>query len=227
MARDLWYVSNTDKFTDANLLKYANIAYHQIENKVVSDVNEDYFYEIWTTDLVSWQNEYTFEPSSATAVWMKKLERMEVKWSTDDTYYKEVNPRTINNTWYSSDELKAKLTTQQAFFEIRDSSVFLFPSPVNNVNNWLRLISIVNLIDLTATDTESLIFPQHTELRLYHQIIAYWIVPFIFRIQWKPEEAQIAQNYYKLELQNMIKELRERYTAPVEGKLPNSYYLRH
>lgn len=227
MARDLWYVSNVDKYTDANLLKYANVVYHQLENKIVSDVNEDYFYEIWTTDLVAWQNEYTFEPSTATAQGMKKLERLEIKWSVDDDYFKEVNPWTTNNTWYATDELEVKLDKLNAFFQIRDSSIFIFPKPTENVNNGLRLTSIVNLVDLTVNDTEILIFPQHSELRQYHPIIAFWIVPFIFRIQGKPNDAQIAQNYYEIESQKMIKEIRERYIAPVEAKLPNSYYYTH
>jgi len=44
--------------TDPQLYRYLNIAYHEIENAIVTDLNEDFFWNEMTFDLVNWQAEY-------------------------------------------------------------------------------------------------------------------------------------------------------------------------
>lgn len=51
---------------DATLLEFLNIGYHALENAIVNHVNEDYFYELFTTDTVADQNEYVLEESTPT-----------------------------------------------------------------------------------------------------------------------------------------------------------------
>jgi len=64
-AREQANVSSAD-YTDAKLLKYVNRRYHEIENSIKKFVAVDYFYDVYTTNLVANQNEYSFETSSAT-----------------------------------------------------------------------------------------------------------------------------------------------------------------
>lgn len=51
LARLLTY-TDTINLSNTDALKYLNIVYKDIENKIVSKVNEDFFYEEWTFDLV-------------------------------------------------------------------------------------------------------------------------------------------------------------------------------
>jgi len=51
LSRNLTY-KTSDQVSDTNLIKYTNINYRQLVRKIINDVNEDFFYEEWTTDLV-------------------------------------------------------------------------------------------------------------------------------------------------------------------------------
>jgi len=67
LLRNQTYVKST-QMDDDELLTYLNLAYHDIENTIVSQVNEDFFYQQWKTNLIDNQNEYTFQGSTATSV---------------------------------------------------------------------------------------------------------------------------------------------------------------
>ena len=58
LARNLSGTDSTN-MPDATLQTFLNIAYHYIENEIVTRVNEDFFYDEFSTDLVSGQREYT------------------------------------------------------------------------------------------------------------------------------------------------------------------------
>jgi len=168
-SREQANVSSTD-YTDAKLLKYANRRYHEIENAIKKYVAQDYFFDIYTVDTVANQNEYTFETSSATQVGMLDVIRLEIKRATTDTYYTLLKPGALDDN--TTDKIEDIQPKENGFYEVKDSSVFIYPTPLNTVTNGLKMQSIVNLIDLTATDAETLLFPRHTELRQYHYIIA-------------------------------------------------------
>lgn len=57
--------SNVDATT---ILRYTNIAYHNLENEICDKVNEDYFWDLFTTDIVADQNEYVLQANSSTVV---------------------------------------------------------------------------------------------------------------------------------------------------------------
>lgn len=46
--------------TDPQLYRYLNISYHEIENAIVTDLNEDFFWNEMTFSLVANQGEYTY-----------------------------------------------------------------------------------------------------------------------------------------------------------------------
>jgi len=49
---------STIQFPDATLLKYAQIARNKMSNALIRKVDENYFYDILTADLIADQNEY-------------------------------------------------------------------------------------------------------------------------------------------------------------------------
>jgi len=65
LIRDQTKTSSTN-LSDAKIISYMNIAYHDLENAIVDRVGEDYFWDIFTTDTVVDQNEYTHPVNSAT-----------------------------------------------------------------------------------------------------------------------------------------------------------------
>lgn len=211
-------VSATD-YTDSKLLKYVNRRYHDLENRIKKYVAQDYFFDIYTVDTVANQNEYTFETSSATQVGMLDVIRLEIKRATTDTYYTLVKPQALDDR--TTDELATWVSKDSACYEIKDSSIFIYPTPTVAVTNGLKMQCTVNLIDLTATDDETLIFPRHSELRQYHYIIALWVIADIFGMKRLMNEKAAAEADYERALQQMITQLGNRESTPIEGILPS------
>lgn len=50
-----------NNITDPQLYRYMNISYHEIENAIVTDLNEDFFWNEMTFSLVANQAEYTLD----------------------------------------------------------------------------------------------------------------------------------------------------------------------
>lgn len=46
---------------DPQLYRYINISYHEIENAIVTNLNEDFFWNEMTFSLVANQSEYTLD----------------------------------------------------------------------------------------------------------------------------------------------------------------------
>jgi len=65
LSRTLTNTTST-QVSDADVLTYMNIVYHDLEEAIVAQVNEDYFYDYLTTDSVIDQSEYQLKTSTAT-----------------------------------------------------------------------------------------------------------------------------------------------------------------
>lgn len=222
MARELaWNVSSVNPmFTDANLLKYANLVRREIENSLITDVDEDFFYRKFKVDTVANQSEYNFQTSDWVQIGMKKILSCGIKYTPWDTYYKPIRPRnTISQDKYL-DELKETQPTSDAFFTIKNSSIFLYPAPKEVVTDGLIVEAIITLPDLTITSTESDIFP-HSELRDYHSVIAYGIVPYIHKMLKQNDDMQLSMAEYQRVLDKMIREVGDRWFSITEWELPS------
>ncbi len=139
---------STSQISAAQLLIYENIVYHDLENRIIQAIGEDYFYEYFSAGLVSGQVEYTLPPCSATVVGAKKIISVEVKWATTDAY-RSLRPMKKNTEQgMALDELGDALTQDQGFYDIKGGSIFLYPTPDNTVSNGLKMQALVNLIDL-------------------------------------------------------------------------------
>lgn len=220
--RDQWSVvsSNVD---DTTLLRYLNIAYHNIENAIVDRVAEDYFWDTFTFDTVADQNEYTMPINSSTVTWIKKISKVEIKWKAADSYSTLLRPDDVNNAWVVDGYLGDKLNVANAFWQYRDDSIFIYPTPTESVT-WGGIIYAVKaLIDLTAAGAETTVFPNHSDLRQYHHLIGLGALPFVLRhrYEWDPNMIISAENIYRVELQSMIDNLNSKYNKPQELVLPN------
>lgn len=104
--------STTTTNVDATTIaRYVNIAYHNIENEICDRVNEDYFRDIFTTDLVADQNEYVLQANTSSVVGVKKINRVEIKRDTDDSYMELLRADAIQNYNRSSGWLGDNITT--------------------------------------------------------------------------------------------------------------------
>ena len=220
MAREQAGWVTSAQFPSAWLLKYANVVYKEMQNALIRKVNENYFYDILKADTVANQNEYTLKTTSWVAVWLKKIITANIKWKDTDTYYSKLDHSSTNLSTQAIDEQKIS-PDQEPFIQIKDGSVFMFPAPTESIVEWLMIEGIVSLTDLVVAWAENTIFPYNSELRDYHKVLAYGIVPYIYGKLKQTNEKISAKQEYLSELNTMVDELSDRFNNDLEWTLPN------
>lgn len=151
---------------------------------------------------------------------------IDVKRGSNDTFYTPLKNARDTSYGVSIDELGSSLPKESGVFDIKGADVVIYPTPANSVTNGLRITTIQNLIDLTAADDETDIFPSHTELRQRHHIIALGMKGYIFAEKGLFNEQANADAKYREELGKMLLSL-TRYKGTSVAQLPDlSYYTR-
>ncbi len=195
------------QISDAQMTIYVNIAYHLIENKIISSISDDYFYDIFLANLVANQNEYSIPASSSTVQGIKRILWVEVKYLAEDTYRTLTKNMQNDSYWISIDDLWVNQSKSNPIYDIKDSSIFIYPTPLNNVSNGLMIQGIVNLVDLVSWDWVDKIFPKATELRAWHWLISEWAKQFVYDEKKMSNEKISSINEFQLSLNNMIKSI--------------------
>jgi len=206
---------------DAELLMYINLSYHDIENTITTKVNESFFYQRRKTNVVDWQGEYTFEPSTATTQWFKKITQIEIKRTNEQEYFSKIPHESIQLFDSAKDVLEALTPASWGFFDLKDSSLFIYPTPSEDVNQWLVVWGIVNLIDLTVTDVETDIFPDHSDIRQFIPMLVMWAKPYVYQARGLIDLKNDAKNEYAIAKKDMIKQISNRDNSFMEAVLPN------
>lgn len=73
-----------------------------------------------------------------------------MKWSTTQTDFSEVNYNDASNLQHVPEWYEDNQSTGNAFYFLRDNSIFLYPTPSVSVTNGLRVHAIVTPIDLAV-----------------------------------------------------------------------------
>ena len=206
---------------------YLNIAYHDVENALIEWIGDDFFYEFIETDTVANQWEYPLPVSSSSTAWFKKVLWVDMKWATNDVYHTKLN--NAKNTEYkvSLDNLASNLSQSTGIFDIKDWSLFVYPTPLTSVTDWLKVQVIQNLADISSATAETSIFPWHTELRQRHYVIGLCMKWYIFAEKGLFSEKQQSDVEARIELDKMLRSIANRYRGVTEWKLPDlSFYTR-
>lgn len=218
-ARRLTY-SNTDQYDNIVWLEDLNEVYQDIVTTVTQEVNEDYFYDIFTSDLVANQNEYSFRTPTSWDVWMNKLKELYIKYTADWDYKraKNISEATMEMTpdWYETNQ-----SPENPIFIIADNSVFIYPKPSINVTWGIRASVTTIPRDLLIDDEESAIKLQ----RQHHKVLVYGVIPYIYTQRWMLNEAWVSMQMYEQLKTDLIMKLSDRDLSPLETSLPSlSYY---
>lgn len=224
-----WVTSS--QVSDAVTLWFVNLAYHDIEEIIRNEIDEDYFYDYFTTDTKLNQSEYNFasiDPTS-TAPWILKIIGVGIKYRTNDTDYNLVRSfgsGSLSNTpeWYARNQ-----TQWDPFYIYKDSSLFVYPAPDNNgdttlvdwdtvITNGLRVHCSVSLIDLVLGGAETTVkIPRN-----HHKAIALKAATYIYmhRNLWGTALSQDADRKADLAIQMMKENLSDRTLSPMEQDTP-------
>lgn len=205
--------TNAIQYPDTTAMEDFNIIYKQVCNSLTQEVNEDYFWDIFTTNSVIWQNEYRLSSD------MFKLKSVSVKYKIDWEYIPAFTQETTQLT-NDRDYYKTNQNTSNPFYTIDDNSIFIFPTPTEVVVDWVKIEAIIKPSSLVIWATEdNILLPSE-----YHYIISEWMKQFAYQAKWKLEEKNDAINEYKIKMRDMIFELNDRNNSPTTRLLPNLDY---
>lgn len=210
--------NNTTQVSDANVLQFMNIVYHDMENRIVSKVREDFFFESWKADLVVGQSEYSLPTITGSTPWLKKILSVSVKYKNTNDYSITLVREKFGSSQYSTDYLEDKITENNPIFRIADDSIFIYPTPSEVVIGWLSIEGIRALPDLQEADASVA-----TAIKIpvnYHRTIAIGIMEYIYLMRQLRDEAVGARQRYEAEINEMLFDLGDRYTTAERSKLP-------
>lgn len=177
--------------TDTLMLADLNAVYKDIFSRLATK-SKKYAWDLFTTDLVAGQNEYILPQWSPTDVWIKRVLKVEVlnkDWFENypifDTSFR------IDQDWDS-----------KPYCINRDWSIFLYPTPKEDVVWGLKIQWQYMPIDLLLTSTSS-------DIKLpaeYHKILILWLNAYCFGDKQMVEKKIEADNTYETALMRMIEE---------------------
>lgn len=216
------YLTSTDsnQLNEADGLFYANLVYKDIVSRINTIVNEDYFADIFTTDIIANQQEYTLAVAGW-SVWMDNIIGVAAKYSTDATVFtpmRQENIFNIQSSGYDLSYFETNQSTWEPFYLLFDTGIFLYPTPTVSVTNGLRIYASKDAIDLTANTAP--ILPEK-----YHYIIAIGMKQYIFSSKKEISLKNDARIEYENEMSMMIKTMEERNSSPIQRETPELYNL--
>lgn len=200
----------TSRYTSAKFLMDVTMIVQDIWSEVVKKRQWNSNWDIWTSDTVSLQDEYTKPFVSSEDVWADYIETLSINydwetytetWSLKYIPCKLATNEQINNWEYY---LECQSKSNPIYFQ-RDKSVFIAPEPrttevwVNRIKiTWIRSIDTWNWT-LATTETETKL-----PLQMLETIVVWcvWKASIVKRLA--KNEINDYKNDYLLEKQNSI-----------------------
>ena len=212
-------IAGTDStgLPDATAQSLARVVYRDLVNTVKTQLNEDFFYDEWTTDTVATQREYVLPARTGAVAGCNKVLGISVLPDTNATTYVKAREMSIGSL---PDDLSSYSTEQPAsepFYVISDNSIFLYPTPSESVTGGLKIYGVADPIDISTGGAESTVkIPLE-----HHEAIAHGLAYWHFVTQQRTERALESKQRYEEAKRYMISSLTDRTTTPKEGILPD------
>lgn len=186
---------NSTNVTDSQLYRYINISYHEIENAIVTNLNEDFFWNEIKGNLTLWQSEYTSDTAIVgNTSGTNKIISVALDYNANGQY--------VTATLTTGDGLEYKRSNtswQYPLFRVMDNSIEIFPTPFKSVTNGIKQRVVQNLIDLTSGTAEADIFNGKIHVN-NHYFIALWAFEHVYRQRQLENDAVNARNTFLAKL---------------------------
>lgn len=180
-ATTVWQISDTD------YLIYLNIIYKDIFSRL-STASKKYTRQTYTTDVVADQTEYTIPTPVSTQTWLKLVLDVFYKWEKIKIYDSDIR----------NHETVAEYVKPYGI--LRDGSIFIYPTPTENIEWWLRMEWKYIPLDLELTDTETYIkLPAE-----YHNVLVKWLNHLVFGEKQIFDKQQLRENAYLWAIQQIM-----------------------
>jgi len=152
--------SDTNKYPDLVALRHYNDARDEIIDEIIK-IRQDYFYNYITGTTVIGQREYTIPKRGDVAGdgitvldGMYQIKGVSVKFKSTDTDFTPLKPKTLENLSYDIDSYAE---SQEPFYILMDESIFIFPTPTEELEYRIHGITYPKKVGLLDTD----ILPDH------------------------------------------------------------------
>lgn len=191
-------ITNTSSWqiTDANYLDYVNIIYQDIFARLANK-EEKYTRNEFKTDVVINQNEYILPAFSAwTSTGLKKV-LVVYLYDTEDAEYKKLGMYDERGLTIYPSEYD---NTDKPFYIKQDWSIFIYPTPTENITDWIKIVWTYIPLDLTTSSTE-------TDIKLpreYHNIMLYGINMYVFMEKQLFDKSELNEVKYSNKLAQML-----------------------
>lgn len=218
--------------------------YSEMINRVVTDVNENYLYQIWKRDAQTPPNgEYAYpEEDTSGAVYVPGMKKLKTIWvrhkngedSAGDPVYTEyrecqeididtigAGPERVRRWRVDWEKYLEDLPAYSPIYYVADRSIFIAPQFTTDTlgqpgNLQLKLEGIETVAELDDT-------VQEADIRIekeYHWIMAIGLEGEIKRTRLKLGEKNDALNEYNYHLDEMVRYMSNRTIAPVFADVP-------
>ncbi len=181
--------TTTWQISDNDYLTYLNIVYKDIFSRL-STASKKYTWQTYTTDVVADQTEYTIPAPVSNQTWLKLV--LDVFYKGDKISIFDSDIRDAEN----------EKEYRKPYGILRDWSIFIYPTPKENIEWWLRMEWKYIPLDLELTDTDTYIkLPAE-----YHNVIVKWLNGLIFGEKQVFDKQQLRENYYLTAVQQIMTE---------------------
>lgn len=181
--------TTTWQISDNDYLTYLNIVYKDIFSRL-STASKKYTWQTYVTDVVADQTEYTIPAPVSNQTWLKLVL---------DVFYKGEKIHIFDSDIRDTEKEKEY---RKPYGIIRDWSIFIYPTPKENIEWWLRMEWKYIPLDLELTDTDGYIkLPAE-----YHNVLVKWLNGLIFGEKQVFDKQQLRENYYLTAVQQIMTE---------------------
>lgn len=204
---------------DTVALRYYNDSRDIVIDRIVQE-KEDFFYNEMFVDTVIGKREYVLpkrgdlaEDGVTTLDGIKKIKEVGMKTKATDTVYTKLPIRNTDVLEY--DLLSySEATNVSPFYVLSDTSVFVYPTPTEDVNAGLVFYSIMQPKKVILTDTETL-------SDNINKVILLGLAQRWFTSQKQYDYAQAAEVAFNRELSRVGTSLSGRVQSPKQRTTPN------
>lgn len=189
-ARDLAGQPQEWTFTDALLLRYLNIEYHENADIIATHIKWGRYFTTLEFDLVEWTNLYLLPETSSSVQWLKEIHRVEILVNGQ---WKILKERKLTNLQYNP------LEYNDSYF-VKWSSIELIGTWHKSETDWLKVHGTTDIANLTLWTAEWDIDIPYD----WWYVLAMWVVPYIHAIERRYDEEANARQRYKSKLREKI-----------------------
>lgn len=190
-------------------LKKLNEIYKELY-RMITSIDENYFWNYWTTDIQTWATEYDIQRDAITVEpedpeddpviipWIEKIIKVEILEWENYVLLPQLDSKQVDDWvkwWY-----------------LADNHIILNFRPQEDVEDWLRLYWTERIPDLLSTDDESAIFPWHKELSDFYWVLYEWLNKEL----WKQKQDFEKHNFSKQEYLEKKEAMRRYITERVQ-----------